>query len=581
MTAPVVTDPIEFELFQNGLRSAADEMALTVLRTARSSIVRDAMDFATGLCDARGRLIAQGLTLPIHLGSIPDAMQATLARFGDDWTEGDVVFLNDPYHGGMHIPDVFMFEPVFVEGELVGYTVATMHQADMGGRVPTSQAADSTEVFQEGVRIPPLKLVKAGQLQEDLLELLLINVRMPDLVRGDLESELGACERGRASLQALVARYGPARFAQLSDTLFDYTERLVRQEFEQFRQGVYEFEDFLDGDGLDDRPLRIAVKLTIADGTAEVDFTGSSPQARGAITPTLSMTKSAVYAALRCVLSGDVPNNEGFFKRVRVRTEEGTIVHARFPAAVAARGVTAFRIMDCMFGALSQAVPERVPAAGDGGVTVFVIAGYHNGRAFQVSEPMSSSWGARPHADGVDGISHPGVNIRNTPVEVVERQNPVTVERFGYVPDSGGAGRYRGGLALIKEWRVLTEEAVLQVRADRQQHLPYGLYGGADGSPSHAEVVAGHSGPATRLRAKVTTNVGEHDLVRLVQAGGGGHGDPLDRPADSVLADVVDGKVTPAGARDGYGVVIDSERGVVDVAATEALRGARRGGARS
>jgi N-methylhydantoinase B len=400
-------------------------------------------------------------------------MDSVLKAFPHEWHSDDLVIFNDPYHGGMHLPDLFMIAPVLSRGVLIGFAVTTMHHADMGGRVPGSNAADSTEIFQEGLRIPPLKLVANGQTNAEILQLLLTNVRVPTTVRGDLDSQIAACKRGTDDMRQLHQAHRGGDFGKALDELLDYTEELTAIELETLEPGDYEFEDFIDSDGVNEIPLRIRVRLSIAGGRIIADFAGSSPQATGAITSTLSMTRSATYAAIRCVMGRDIPNNEGFFRRIEIRTEEGSIVHAAFPAPVAARGVTAFRIVDAVLGALGQAAPTRAIAAGDGGITVVVIAGYENGRPFASTEALSASWGATARADGIDGVAHPGVNIRNTPAELTERENPVEVVQFAYVPDSGGPGRFRGGLAIIKEWRILAEEVVVQVRADRQMHEPY------------------------------------------------------------------------------------------------------------
>lgn len=541
-------EPVEFELFRNTLHALADDMALTVLRTAQSSIVRESMDFATGICDVQGQLIAQGLTLPVHLGSIPDAIEAAL-REVEHWDEGDIVILNDPYFGGMHLPDIFMIQPIFAAAELVGFTVVTMHHADVGGAVSGSVANDSREIFQEGVRIPPIKLYESGVLDEKLLGFLLTQVRLPEVTRADLHAQQAACEHGCQGIAALVSEQGRERYEDLTAGLLDYTEQLARAELRQLPDGTYEFEDFLDGDGIVERPVRIHVRLTITDGLMTADLSGSEGRADGAINCTLSFTKSAVYAAARSLMGNDVPNNAGFFRVVSVVAAPGLVAHATFPAAVAARGVVAWRVMDVVFGALSQADSSRVFACSDGGVNVFVIAGYVDDVHFQVNEPHNGSWGGRPHADGIDGMSNIGANVGNASIEEAERTNPVRVVNFGFVPDSCGPGKFRGGLALVKEWQLLAERATTVVRAERQRHRSYGLVGGGPGEYGSTTVLVAASGEVEKLPSKVTAPLAAGDRLRFQQAGAGGWGPPSERAAAAVRADLADGKITLEYAR--------------------------------
>ena len=352
-------DPIEFELILNGLGSIVDDMALTIVRTAYSNVVRDNMDFSTALCDRHGNLVAQGLTIPLHLGSVPDAMASFIGAFGDDIEEGDVWIMNDPFSGGMHLPDVFIVKPVIDdETELCGFAVTIAHQTDVGGRVAGGNASDSTEIYQEGVRIPPLRLYRAGVPNETFFKLFLTNVRVPDKVMGDLRAQLAACRMGTAAARAGEAD-GRERLQLALNELLDYTERLVRSEIEHMPDGCFEFTDFIDDDGINPAPITINVTLTIEGDAMEVDFTGTSPQVKGAINSTFSVTKSMAYAAIRCMLPPEIPNNGGLFRPITVKAPPGTIVHALPPAAVAARGLTAFRMGDTLLGALRKCCRAR------------------------------------------------------------------------------------------------------------------------------------------------------------------------------------------------------------------------------
>ena len=556
-------DPITFEVVKNAFIALADELAITVVRTAHSQVVRDSMDFSTAICDARGRVVAQGLGIPLHLGAIPDAMDALLNRFEGDIGPGDVFAFNDPDEGGMHLPDIFVIKPVFAREELVGYAACVAHHADIGGRMPGGNAVDSTEIFQEGLQIPLLKLYDGGQLNETLMTLLMRNVRIPAVVRGDLDAQLAACHTGEAGLLELVDRYTAAGVSALADEILDYTEGLVRAEIIRIPDGEYTFQDHIDDDGFGSGPIPIRVTLTISGEDLTADFTGTSPQVRSALNATPSFAKAAVYAGLKCVLPSDLPSNAGFQRPVSVRIPEGSILRPRRPAPRAARGLTGFRTLDAVLGALAQAVPDRVAAAGEGGATMIAIGGTHaDGEAFVFVDFMCGGWGARPDRDGIDGISALAANLANVPVEEIEFDQPVRVRRYGFLPDTGGPGRWRGCLSVVREFEFLEERGQLQVRSDRRDHLPYGLAGGRPGTPSSN--VLDPDGEARLLPTNTTTDIRQGEMFRHTTAGGGGHGDPAERAPAHVLADVLDERITPEYALREYGVAVDLVRGTAE-----------------
>lgn len=564
-------DLVTFEVLRNALAAAADEMALMVMRSARSSVVRELLDFAAALCDREGRLIAQGLSLPLHLGSIPDAMQIVRQRFGDSMAPGDLIVLNDPFHGGMHLPDIFMFQPVFHDGALEGYAVVVAHHADIGGRVPGGGAADSTEIFQEGLRLPPLKLHSAGVPNEALYDVLRINVRVPDVVMGDLDAQIAGCRSGEHGLQALLSHYGADVFRDYVDEILNHSERITRQAIAQWPDGDYAFTDYEDHDGRQAVLVPVKVRVEIRGDRICFDFTGSSPQVKGAINCTPSFARSAVYIAVRSLMQTPVSNNEGCFRAIEVVLPEGSIFNPRPPAAFAARGVLGYRIIDAIFGAMAQALPDRVPAAGDGGISGIRIGGYHaDGRAFQFNDIICGSWGADAQRDGAEGQAHIATNISNQPIEILEAENPVQVLRYGFVPDTGGAGRHRGGLALERHLQFTGDEAVLQVRTHRREVPPYGLDGGAPGSTSRTWL--GRDGSETLLDTKVTLSIRHDDRIRHITAGGGGFGDPLARDPALVLADVRSEKLTRDYAARTYGVLLLPGRLEVDLQATRDAR---------
>lgn len=571
----MASDPVRLELVKNAIGSVVDEMVLTMIRIAYSSIMKDTMDLSSAFCDRQGRMIAQGLSVALHLGSIPDAMDAVLAKYGDTLAPGDVVILNDPYLGGMHLPDIFMFKPVFATDCLLGYAVVVAHHNDIGGRVPGSSAADSTEIFQEGLRIPILKLYDKGVPNQTLLDLIAINVRIPDVVLGDLQAQAAACRIAERGLAELAERYGASELTHYFEELLDYSEREARRTIRSIPPGVYSFVDYLDDDGVNmDQPVKIAVNIKVEGDEMTVDLTGTSPQVRGAINSTLSFAKSAVYFAVRSIMDSDAPNNSGFFRPIHVKAPLGCLVHPRPPAAVAARGISGFRLIDAMFGALAQAIPDRVRAAGEGGTTSYSFGCYDNeGRFSLFREAIMGAWGAGYRRDGIDGIANGAANISNAPVEMVENQAAIRVEHYELVPDSGGPGEWRGGMSVSRQLRFLGARATLQLRSDRRRHAPYGLMGGRPGTRSNN--ILDDNGALSQLPTKFTRPLAHGQAVRHTTAGAGGYGDPFRRDPALVLADVRNGKVTVTGAARDYGVVVLPSPWRVDEKATEAMRAAR------
>ncbi len=573
-------DPIAFELFKNALFSIADEMALTIVRTAYSGVIKDVMDFSTAFCDADGRTVAQGLTLPAHLCSFPDALAATIRRYGDRMQPGDVYCLNDPFEGGMHLPDVFVLKPIFHGGARVAFAATICHQTDVGGRVAGSNASDSTETYQEGLRIPPVKMYDRGEPNETLFRLIEKNVRVPDRVFGDLRAQLSACHIAETAFLRLIERHGVERVGEWMRELIDYTERMTRAAVRALPDGEWSFEDWIDDDGVDyGTPIPLKVTLRKAGDTLVADWTGSSPQVKGAINNTLSFTKAATYTCIRSILPSDIPNNEGFYRAVEVVAPSGTIANCVLPAATAARGLTGFRMVDCCFGALARMLPDRVFAASEGGNTGISIGGYDaERRPFIYVEFFASAWGGRPWADGLDGNTNIFNNICLQPAEVCEVEQPLAVVSMNFMPDSGGPGMFRGGMSVRREYRLLEQEAVLQVRSDRRDFRPYGLYGGHPGRPSSN--VLNPDTEARPLPGKFIMTMKRDDVFRHDQPGPGGWGDPLARDPARVLRDARNELVGLASAREDYGVVLDAATWTVDAAATTALRAelrARRG----
>ncbi len=565
-------DPFAFELFKNAAYSIADEMALTILRTAYSSVLKGSMDYSTALCDGEGKMVAQGLTLPQHLGSIPVALASVMGHYGNEMQPGDVYIMNDPFDGGMHLPDIFIFKPIYYEGERVAFAATICHHTDVGGRVAGSNAADSTECYQEGLRIPPLKLFEAGERNEALWMMIEKNVRVPILVQGDMRAQLSACHTGEMGFLDLVKRHGVANARVYMAEIIDYTERLTRAAVSKLPDGVYDFEDWLDDDGVEfGKPIRMKVTIRKEGDHLSADWTGTSPQVKGALNATLSFTQAAVYIAVKSILPGDIPSNEGFFRVVEVTAPPGTIANAVLPAATAARGLTGFRQVDCCFGALAKMVPDRVGAASDGGNVGVSLGGYRADRSpFIYVDFFAGAWGGRPWADGLQGNANLCANLSSTSAEVTEVETPLQILAYEFIQDAMGAGKFRGGAPFRRDYRMREEEGTMQIRLDRCAFHPFGLNGGTHGRLARNTFNPGKDDEI--MTGKVTRTIHRGDVFRYEMAGAGGWGDPLEREPESVLKDVRNEYVSREAARHEYGVVIDARSWSVDEDQTSVLR---------
>lgn len=569
-------DPITLEVIANGLSSITDEMALIVMRSAYSPVVRDIMDYSTGLCDSQGRIVAQGLTLPIQLCAFPRVMRFIKARFGDDIQPGDAFITNDPYgSGGQHLPDVFVIKPIFQKTLLVGYAATVAHHTDMGGIVPGSVAIYSTEIQQEGFRIPLLKIHEGGKPNKTFLRLLEANTRQPTEVLGDIRAQLAACATAENGLIALVERYGIETLNHYIEALHDQAEAMMRETIRELPNGVYVGEDYLDGIGSNPEPILIKATVTVADDSIDIDFSGTSGQVEASLNCPISLPESAAFTAIRCLSRRSIPNCEGYLRPITVRAPEGCLVNPVYPAACGARGVVGYRVFDAIMQALAKVVPQHAIAGNEGGPYLLSSGGIFQGRQYVVNDMHVATWGARATKDGIEGISNPAANLSNQPIEMTEAEAPVEILSYGFVPDSGGPGRQRGGLSFIREMKFL-QDARFTIRGDRRDHPPYGIDGGRPGGPS-AHILVSPDGteksyptmPMESCQAKAG------DVFRLIGAGGGGFGNPFERAPAAVLADVIEEKVTIAGAARDYGVVIEAGSMTLDRAATQDLRALR------
>jgi N-methylhydantoinase B len=552
-------DPIQIEVIRNALVATCEQMSITIWRTSRSTVVREMLDYSTALFDAEGRNIAQATRLPVHLNSMATCLEDILTKYVpfDQWRDGDVVITNDPYSGGQHLPDILAFRPVYQDGTAVAIVGTLCHHIDVGGRSAGSYDALATEIYQEGLRIPPVKLFDSGVRNDALYKVMLSNSREPGKLGGDLSSQFAALDVGAAEVTRIARRYGVATLKAVTERVLDQSEQAMRAAIAAMPDGAYVFEDFVDDDGLTRDPLKIRVTLTIAGDRAKVDFIGSSKQAAGSINCTLNMTKSAAYFALMSGAGGDFAANSGCYRPIEVVAPLGTVVNCRSPAPVVNRMLTAHRVVNVVMGALAQAVPGRIPAAYYGVSYVYSLGTEKaDGSPDVYLEIEVGGWGAHPEEDGPNAFSAGLHNLSNSPIEMVESLHPVTFLGYGLTPDSGGAGRTRGGLGLHREWRVDAEDGKLATSFERFRIPPYGLHGGEPAACGR--LVIRRKGQAQEMPSKLSgVALKKGDVVRLETSGGGGFGDPAERPRDALARDLRDGYVSEAAARAAYGSVGD------------------------
>ena len=573
----VEVDPILLEVLRNRLDAIADEMELTLLKSAASPIVKEGLDASAALFNVQGETIAQAAAIPIHLGALQFAAKRLVSAFPPaTMQDGDAFLLNDPYDGGTHLPDITLAVPVLTEGRAVALACTMCHHQDVGGRTPGSVPTDATELFQEGIIIPPTQLFRAGTLDENLLGLLRRNVRLPDTFTGDLMAQVAAGRLGGTRLGELFARHGTAAVLAYIDELLTRAETLTRREIEAIPDGTYTFADWLDNDGVDDRPVKIQVAVKVQGSAMTFDFTGTSAQVRGPFNSVPASTLSAVYYAIRAVSDPTIPNNGGCFRAVDAVLPEGSLVNPRPPAPVSCRTATIKRIADTILGALVKALPHRMPAANSGTLLVMAFGGTDpaTGQPFVASELAAGGMGARPTKDGIDAIETDVSNCMNIPVESVEMSFPLRIRRSRLSADSAGAGQFRGGLGLEKVFEATTTEVTVSHRGERFASSPWGLYGGQPAPRARAFVIRA-DGRREDVPSKKMLTLHPGDQLWEYIAGGAGYGDPLERDPELVLADVLDGKIAAEAARADYGVVL-LPGGAVDHDATKTRRDTQR-----
>lgn len=581
-------DPVTVEVVTSGLAAGAREMGITMRQTSSSTIFNEGNDYSCGIFNAQTELVSHGEFLPIHLGSLPYSVNYSIDEVGaDQFRPGDSIILNDPFRGGSHLPDVTMVTPIFYEGRVIGWGANRAHHLDVGGTVPGSFYAQARENYQEGLRIPPVRLIKEGEIDEEIMNMILANVRLPKNMRSDLLSQVSANLTARRRLIELVERYGLETVEQCMAIEMDNSERRIRSVISGWPDGDYHAEDSMDNDGITDVPRTVRVTVKVRGDGVVVDFTGTDSQVEGPLNSVLGYTASGVYMTIQAATDPTIPPNGGCYRPVEIIAPKGTIVNPVFPAACTGGNEIVSVIHNAVYRALAE-IPRDIPnpvrlmAADQGSSNNLFLSGFgEDGERFVLYEYPEGGWGGAEGRDGQSAIYSIVGNTWNLPVEAIEMKYPLRIDRYELRQDSGGPGEWRGGLSVRRDYRLLAPTGELSVLGNRVRVPPYGLFGGHHGAPARYRIDAGT--PGERLAApefgakKSMVPLKRNQVVNQETAGGGGYGDPLDRDPAAVARDVEYGYVSRRSAFDDYGVVLDSE-GVLDQESTAARRRTMRAG---
>jgi len=559
-----VPDPITLEILQNSLRSITDETYIALTKAAYSTNIKERRDHSTALTDTRGRLVVQAEnSLPIHLASMLGMMDQLLAKYRpEDMAEGDIFVANDPYvAGGTHLPDVNLAMPCFVDGRLLGFLCNIAHHADIGGMTPGSMAGGMSEIYQEGLRIPLVRLFTAGELNQDIFDLLLLNVRVPHERRGDYFAQVASCRLGSRRLNELALRYGPETLTAAFTAIMDRTESRLRSGITQIPDGTYEFTDVLDNDGMGTEDIPISVRVDVQGEEISFDFEGTGPQMRGNFNLTFNATQSAVYYVLKAMLDPDLPNNHGLIRAVKITAPSGTLVNANHPAAVAGRANTTQRVVDVIIGALASALPEQAVGAANGANVTAVFYGHdpRHDRPYVYLETLGGGFGGRFTKDGKDGVQVHITNTSNLPVEAIEVEYPLLVESYCLIEDSGGAGKFRGGMGIRRVVRPVGHDSVFSGMGERFVHQPWGIFGGKSGATGRFSLRGPSRNDETLPDKPNHVPFSPDHAIVIETPGAGGYGPPTERDKTTLAADYRSGKFSGAYMAEHYGFSPDQE----------------------
>ena len=569
-------DPVRFEVMRNAFTAAADEMAAALRKPAYSPNIKTRADFSCASFADQLRVIAQSFSQPIHLACMTRMIPAAVRRYHERNGEnslrpGDGIAMNDPHNEAMHLNDIAVIVPFFHGEDLAGYSVAVAHHVDIGGLAPGGLCL-STDIYQEGVIVPSTKILENGEIIGNVFDLIVANIRSPKQMAGDMRAQVASTRLGEKRVAELIDRYGLETVRAFTEELIEYTQRFARAEIRKLPEGEYFAEGELDDDGVSDEPVKLALKATIRNGRASFDLTGSDLQRASPMNANLTYSYSAISYVIKCLIDENVPVNEGFYSQVDVTAPKGTVVNAVHPAGIVGGNDIAMRLADLGFKAFASALPECVPACSKSVICNMGCGGVdpRTGSFYTFMETLAGGYGGRHGMDGLDAVQSHIHNTENSAIEETENNYPIRIVRYELVQDSDGAGQYRGGLGLRRDWQFPDHDAALTGFSGHRKKGPWGLFGGGDGRAS--TYTKNPDGEAVVLPSKVTLSLVSDDIVSYCTPGGGGYGDPLKRDPAAVLADVIDEKVSLARARDVYGVVVDEKSRSVDAAAPEQLR---------
>lgn len=575
---PSQIDAVTSEVILNAFLSITEEMNVALVRSAYSTNIKERKDCSCALFDHKGNLVALAENIPIHLGSMQGLMSEICSKLNDwNFKPGDVVIANDPYlGGGSHLPDITLVKPVFFRNKIVNFVANIAHWVDVGGRTPgVGTAGDSTEIYQEGIRIPPLKIMRENILNKESYEIIFSNIRGRKEREGDLRAQIASLKLGEARLKETYKDYGHKTLSDVIKDTYEYSERWLRDSLRDVPEGSYTFSDWMDDDGVTDTPLLIKVKITVSHGSLPsitFDFSGTSRQAAGGINLVHQALLATVNYAVKAIAAPDVPINAGFQRPIKIRAPDKSLVNAKAPAAVGGRTDTCQRVVDIIMGALAQIIPDKVLAASNGATTAIIFAGTEklSGSDFVYVEALGGGMGARSTKDGMDGVQVHITNTSNLPVEALEMEYPLRVLRYGLVPDSGGPGRFRGGLAIRKDIQALVP-LLFSAHSDRHRFSPWGIQGGSPGQRGRFTLYFDHKRPR-RIRSKTSGFLlRKGDVLSAQTAGGGGFGQSLKREPERVLEDFLKGKVSRGHSQKNYGVILTRTK-KINYKATKVLR---------
>ncbi len=571
-TPSLAMDPIQFEVMRRAFHSAADEMGVALRRSAYSTNIKTRADFSCAIYDEKLRVVAQSFSQPIHLASMVRMIPAAVRDYGADKLEpGDGIAMNDPHRGSMHLNDIGIIVPLFRDGRLAGFTANVAHHVDIGGLAPGGLCV-SKDVYQEGVIIPATRVMRGGAIIDDIFNLIVANIRSPKQFSGDLRAQIASALLGQKRVQALHDRFGSETVLSFNDELMAYTRRWTQKAISQLPEGVYTATCELDDDGVTDRPIKLAVRVAIRGGEAHFDLTGSDAQRPSPMNANLTYSYSALSYVIRCLIDPDIPINDGFYSQIHVTAPPGTVVNATHPCGVMGGNDIAMRLVDLGFLALSEAMPDKIVACSKSVICNMGCGGVdpRDGDYYTFMETIAGGYGARPNKDGIDAVQAHIQNTENSAIEETENNYPMRITRYELVADSEGAGKFRGGLGLRRDWQFPQHPATVTIFSGHRKKGPWGLFGGQPGRAS--SYTLNPDGDARDLPSKVTLDLAPDDVVSYQTPGGGGYGDPMSRDPHAVLEDVLDGKISSRRAAEVYGVVIDECTATLNEKETERVR---------